>query len=100
MVRTAAIDSVPFNAGNKRLLFAWLVAVLFFATWLLCLYAWVGTAREYIVGATLMTALFVAVALVLVRVAMVLFVVGSVALALLRSKPLPVPIETTPPQAG
>ena len=33
-------------------------------------------------------------------IAMVLFVVGSVALALLRSKPLPVPIETTPPQAG
>ena len=100
MIKTCAVDSVPFNAGNRRLLFAWLVAVVFFATWLVCLHALVGTPREYIVGATLLTALFVAVVLFMARVAKALFVLGSVALALLRSSAPCVPEETEPPQAG
>ena len=97
MVSTKALDTTPLNAGNKRLLFAWLVAVVFFAIWLLCLYSWVGTAREHIVAATLMTALFVAVALVMVRVVMVMFVIGSVALALVHSKPQAAPEGTQAP---
>ena len=81
-----ALDNVALNSGNKRLLAAWLVAVMSFAAWVLYLYSWVGTSHEHIVCATLTIALFVAIGLVVARASVLVFVLASVVAAICSSK--------------